>query len=175
MGAYQRTTYRPTAEQLARDERHTRYMRRNVYLPIFAAILIVVLLFLLVLFLAFGVGTPAAYSFIAGMAGLIVILTAIPLILLMAILPLAYLGFLINRRQQRKMYPEAGPMAYRSRVQILLWQLDSLLERVRAQTERGGYMLERPLVRAHASAEYMKGLTRGLRRNFTRSDPDEFR
>jgi hypothetical protein len=168
-----RTTYQPTAEQLARDEARRRYMRRNVYLPaIFAAILGLALLVLIIV-LAFGINTPATRSFIAGLSALVVILMSIPLIVLMAFLPLAWLGYRLNRRQQRKLYPESGPMAYRSRIQILLWRLESLLDQAYKSAERGGEVLKRPLIKAHSSADYVKGLRRGMRKNFLRSETHE--
>lgn len=169
-----RTTYQATPEQLARDDKHRRYMRRNVYMPVILAVVLVVVLFLLVVFLAFGVDTPAALSFIAGLSGLVVILMSIPLIILMTFLPIMWLIYVLNRRQQRKLYPESGPMAYRSRLQIFLWQLESLLGQASRQANRGGEALTRPLIKAHASTEYYKGFGRGIRKNFTRRKPHEF-
>ena len=96
------------------------------FLPVLYVLLILAL-FALIIYLAFGVGTPQAASFIAGLSALTVILISIPLIALMTILPIAWLALTLNRRQRRKQYPEIGPMAYRSRVQILLWRLDGLL------------------------------------------------
>lgn len=166
---YSRTTYRPTAEQLTRDEARRHYLRRNVYVPIIVAVVIVVVLFALLLVLAFGVGTPQAALFIAGLSALTVILISIPLIALMTILPIVWLAFTFNRRQQRKLYPEAGPMAYRSRVQILLWRLDGLLDEAGRVATRGGAAVTRPLVALHAWAAWLGGLARGIRGKFTRS------
>jgi hypothetical protein len=172
--SYSRTTYQATEEQLARDEKRLHYFRRNVYLPVIVALVLVLILFLLVVFLAFGVSTPEARSFIAGLSGLVVILMSIPVIALMSILPIIWLLYVLNRRQQRQLYPETGPMAYRSRLQILLWRLDSLIGQASRQAEYGAEALKRPLVKAHASADYIKGFGRGIRQNFTRSEPNEF-
>jgi len=90
---YSSTTYRPTPEQLTRDELRQRYLRRNVYAPIIIAAIIAVALFALIVYLAFGVATPQAKSFIAGMSALVVILFAGPTIILMAILPFAWLFY----------------------------------------------------------------------------------
>ena len=165
---YARSTYQPTPEQLARDEARHRHLRRNVYAPILAAVLIVVAAFVVILVLAFGVNTPAARSFIAGLSGLTIILMAIPLIAVMSILPLVYFGWWANRRQQRHLYPETGPMAYRSRLQTLLWQLDSLLVKVGRGAERGGAAIAQPLMALHARFDYWREFVRGLRRNYTR-------
>lgn len=164
-----RTTYRATPEQLARDDARHRYLRRNVYAPVLVAVLLVVLAFAAVVVLGLFVRTPAALSFIAGLAGLTVILLSIPLIALMSILPLAYLGWWANRRQQRQLYPEYGPMAYRSRLQVLLWQLESVLERAGLGVNRGAEAIARPLMGIHARADYWREFARSLRRQFTRS------
>jgi hypothetical protein len=166
---YSRTTYQPTGEQLARDELRRRHLRRNVYLPVIAAAVIALALLALIVVLAFGVGTPEIASFIAGLSALTVILFSIPLIFIMAILPIAWLAFTMNRRQQRRNFPETGPMAYRSRVQILLWQLESLLGTVQHGTEAGSEKVRRPLVAVHAWAAYLRGMWRGIREKFPRS------
>lgn len=171
--SFSRTTYQATAEQLERDKARRRYLGRYVYTPVIIAVILVLILFVLVIFLAFGVNTPAALSFIAGMAGLVVILMSIPLIILMTILPITWLALRLNRRQQRQLYPETGPMAYRSRIQILLWQLDSLLAQAQRQAERGGDALARPLMKLHAMGDYIRGFGRGLNKNFTRSETHE--
>ncbi|MFO7664130.1 MAG: hypothetical protein R6X18_16255 [Chloroflexota bacterium] len=168
-----RTSYQPTAEQLARDEAQRRHLRRNVYLPAIIAAIIGLALLVLVIGLAFGVNTPATRSFIAGLSALVVILMSIPLIILMTVLPLAWLAYRLNRRQQRKLYPEFGPMAYRSRLQVLLWRLESLLDQTYVSAERGSEVLKRPLIKAHSSADFIKGIERGIRKNFTRSETHE--
>lgn len=166
---YSRTTYRPTAEQLTRDEARRHYLRRNVYAPIIAAVIVVVLLFLLVVALAFGIGTPQAAAFIAGLSALTIILFSIPIIILMSILPIAWLALTLNRRQQRKNYPEFGPMAYRNRLQIWLWQLDGMLDGARYGVERGSAAVRRPLTAIHARAAYIRGFADGIRGKSSRS------
>lgn len=166
---YSPTTYRPTPEQLARDERRRRYLRRNVYAPVIIAAVIAVALFALIMYLAFGVATPQAKSFIAGMAALVVILFAGPMIILMAIMPISWLALRLNRRQQRKNFPQTGPMAYRSRVQTLLWQLEALLDSVGDGVEGITARLRRPLIKLHARAAYLRGWLNGIRGKFTRS------
>lgn len=167
--SHTRTTYRPTTEQLARDEARHRYLRRNVYVPIVIAAIIVAALFILVVALAFGVGTPRALSFIAGMSALIVIMISVPIIILMALMPISWLALRINRRQQRKNFPETGPMAYRSRVQIVLWQLDGLLDSAERGVESAGRRLRQPLINLHARFAYWRGFLDGIKGKFTRS------
>lgn len=172
--SFARTDYIPTAEQLARDEALKRYNQRSITIPVVIISLIAVGLFVLLLVLAFGLrNTGQAREFIAGMSALTIILIAIPLIFVMTVLPIAYLAWWYNRRQQRKLYPETGPMAYRSRIQILLWQLDSLLVQVQRQVGRGSDAVTDPLIKAHVLWAKGKGFARGVNRNFTRSEPND--
>lgn len=166
---YAQPAYRPTAEQLSRYEQRHRYLRRNVYLPVVIAALIVIALFVVVVILAFGVGTPQALSFIAGLSALVIIMIAIPLTILMAIMPITWLALALNRRQKRKLNPETGPAAYSGRLQILLWQLEGLLVGLRQGVEGVSSRLRRPLVKLHTRAAYLGGLIDGIRGKFTRS------
>ncbi len=172
---YARSTYQPTAEQLARDEARRAYWRRNVKTPIIVSAVLVVALLVVLALLAFiaprlGLTTAATRSLIAGLAGLTVILLAIPLIALMSILPLAWVALAYNRREQRKLNPETGPMAYRSRVQTLLWQLDHLLDTAEQGVAQGGARVTQPLIGLHARAGYWRAFAQAVRRNFTRSN-----
>ena len=168
-----RSTYRPTAEQLARDELRLATWRRNFRLPIVIAAVLVAALFITLVVLAFagpwlGFDQAAARSFISGLSGLTVILIALPLTALMALLPLAYAAWWFNRRQKRRDVPESGPMAYRNRLQTLLWQLDSLLDKALRGARQGGTRATRPLIGLHARAGYWQAFARALRRNFSR-------
>ncbi len=165
-----RSSHRPTAGQLARDEARRRYLRRNVYAPIIIAAVIVLALFVLIVLLAFGVIPPPAASFIAGLSGLVIILIAIPLIAMMSIMPIAWLAYTFNRRQQRQNFPETGPMAYRSRAQTLLWQIDSFLDGTQHHVERFSARARKPLVAMHGRAAYIKEFLRGIEERFTRSN-----
>lgn len=168
-GLTSRTSHRPSAEQLSRDEARRRYLRRNVYAPVIIAAVIVLVLFALIVYLGFVVQTPEAASFIAGLSALTIIFISLPLIVLMAISPIVWLAFTLNRRQSRRNAPETGPMAYRSRVQILLWQLDSLLVKAQNSAARVGATLRRPLITLHARVAYLREMAHGIRSRFFRS------
>jgi hypothetical protein len=163
------TAYRPTQEQLARDEYRRSYLRKNVYLPIAAAVFLVLVVLGLIIYLAFGVRTPEAVSFIAGLSALTIILFSIPVIILMAILPIVWLALTLNRRQKRRLYPETGPMAYRSRVQTVLWQVDSLLDGAGKGSARFAERLTRPLIAFHGRLAYLQVWLDKIRRSLTRS------
>jgi hypothetical protein len=159
---------------LARDEALNRYNRRSVVIPVAVISLIAVGLFVLLLVLAFGLRqTGEARQFIAGMSALMIILISIPLIFFLSVLPIAYTAWWFNRRQQRKLYPETGPMAYRGRLQTLLWQLESYLIQGQRYVERGSNTVTDPLISTHAWWARAEGFLRGLEHNFTRSEPND--
>lgn len=169
--AQPRTTYLPTAAQLARDERLKRHNRRTIYVPVIIAAVVAVALFILLLVLAFGLReTGQAREFIAGMSAIMVIMMAVPTIVIMAVLPIAYAAFLINRRNQRKLYPESGPNAYRSRIQIFLWQADSFLAQASRQLERGSDAIAKPFIRYGGYGAYARTMAEQVKHNFSRSD-----
>lgn len=155
-------TYIPTPEQLARDEMRRRYLRRNVYAPIIAAAVIFAALLILIIILAFGFSTPQVASFITGMSALIVIMFSIPIIILMALMPITWLALAANRRQQRANLPKTGPMAYRGRLLTLLWQIDGLLIALQRGVEGVGEQLRRPLIALHARFAYIRGWLNGI-------------
>ena len=168
------STYQPTAEQLARDEARRRDLRRNVYAPIIVAIILLVVLLGAVIALAFGaealgVSAARAAEFVAGLSALVVILFAIPAIVAMSVLPIAWLALRLKRRHDRQLYPETGPMAYRGRVQTWLWQLDSLLDGLRHGVEGVTARLRRPLIAAHVRAAQAQGAIDSLRGKSKRS------
>lgn len=167
---YSRTTYRPTVEQLARDETRRRYLRRNVYAPIIMAALLAVALFVLLVVLAFAAPSPRVAALVTGLSALIIILFSIPIIVVMSILPIAWLSLTFNRRQRRKNFPEFGPMAYRGRLQTWLWQLDHLVDDAEAGVMSLTARLRRPLIALHARAAYLAAGLRGIRENFRRSN-----
>jgi heme/copper-type cytochrome/quinol oxidase subunit 2 len=166
---HSRTTYRPTVEQLARDETRRRYLRRNVYAPTLIAALLVVALIVLLIVLAFAAPSPRVAALISGLSALTIILFSLPIIVVMSILPIAWLALTVNRRRRRKDFPEFGPMAYRGRLQTWLWQLDHLLDGAEAGVISLTARLRRPLIGLHARAAYLSTWLREIRENFRRS------
>lgn len=176
---HRRTTYTPTPEQLARDEKHMRYMRRNVYAPAIVAAIIALALFILIILLAFFIKSQGgqALAFIAGMSALIVILFTIPAISFLAVISIAYFGYQYYRWEQRRQFPEVGPTAYRSRIQLVLWQIESYLDTGRTAIDRGSRAATGPLIRLHSRAAYIqqwgRSADRSARDLFTRSKPND--
>ena len=65
--------------------------------------------------------------------------------------------------------PDAGPMAYRSRVQTVLLQLDGLLGGVRDSSVRLGERLTRPLIALHGRLAWWQVWLDRIRELLTRS------
>lgn len=169
---YRRTNYTPTYEQLARDDQHRRYMRRNVYTPaILAAVLALAVLILIVVLAFFVPQTGDAREFISGMSGLIIILFTLPVISFMALLSLAYFGYRLYRRQQRRENPEFGPTAYRSRIQLFLWQVESAIDTARRSVDKGADSATHALISVHARAAYTQQWLRDTRDTLLRRKP----
>lgn len=169
---YYRADNQPTAEQLARDAARRHSLRRNVYLPLALAVGVVILAFVTIALLAFaapylGIDLAAARSFIAGLSGLVIIMITAPLIALMSILPLSYLAWRWNRRQNRPPVIEGRPRPVDyGRLQPLLWRVENTLDRIARSSARAGARLTEPLVSLHARADYWQEFARALQRNF---------
>jgi hypothetical protein len=166
------SNYQPSAEQLSRDEALKRFNRLYVILPTAIAIVIALALIITLTIFAFLPDNVETRRFISALADLVLILAALPMTLLCAILPVAYVAIALNRRQQRRLYPQTGPMAYRGRIQSFLWWLQSQLDLVQAVVESGSTALAERLMKAHERFEYYSTLGKRLRRNF-RSDTND--
>lgn len=165
-------SYQPTAEQLARDEALKRFNRLYIIIPVAITVLIALALLITLAVFAFLPNNSALRQFISGMADLIIILVSIPMTLLCAILPVAYVAIVLNRRQQRRLYPQLGPMAYRGRLQSLLWWLQGKLDQAQAAVESGSTSLANRVMKAHERFEYYSTLGERLRRNFRSNTHD---
>jgi hypothetical protein len=169
------SSYQPTLEQLGRDEKRKRYMRRNVYAPTIIAAVIALALFALIIFLGFALrnnqGQAEAREFIAGMSGLIVILFSIPLIAALAVVSIGYVVYRYYVWEQRRRYPQTGPMANRGRVQTILWQTESFIETADRQVGRGSRAVTAPLIKLHTTETYWRTRVRSLRDLFLRRQP----
>jgi hypothetical protein len=164
------SNYQPTAEQLVRDEAMKRFNRVNVTLPLVIAVLIALGLFITLTVFAFLPNFMPVRSFISGLADLVIILFSIPMIVLCAIPPIAYLAIVYRNRQQRQLFPQSGPMAYRSKVQTLFWLLESKLDQVLQAAEKATAKQAELIMNLHARFEYYSALIDRLQYNFRRRD-----
>lgn len=143
--------YEPRTEQLERDAALRRFNRLYVAVPLGLAVFAALLILGLFLYLIFAPDANASVQYLSNLADLVIILGTIPMLVLCAIVPIAYLAYLINRRQRRAQQPTAvGPMANRSRVQATLWRVDSAMNKVRHKTNETAPKVANPFVRFNA-------------------------
>jgi hypothetical protein len=163
---YQEPTFEPTAEQLERDRLLRRRNRLYIYLPvgIFSFMVGVIIVIMLIGVLAPGGQTME--EFISAVADIIVILWIIPMMIIISILPVSYVAYLINRRQKRKLNPQTGPLAYRSRIQVLLWRIQVFIGQARTKTDEVAPKVAKPVTTANAYIAYFGAWLNILTRPF---------
>ncbi len=167
--------FEPSAEQLERDAELRQFNRLYLYLPLGAALFIAVVLMVILLIGVFAVGSLQNLIFVSALADIIVILGILPLLLIFAIVPIGYFGYKINQRQKRKLNPETGPLAYRSRVQIFMWRLDQFAQKLQNKTNETAPKLAKPIMKANESIAYLEAWPKSLKKTLKRSDGDDTR
>lgn len=170
---YQEPTFEPTAEQLARDRILRRRTWLYIYLPLGLVTLVAIILLVLILIAIFAPGTDGTLIFLSAVADIIVILWIIPAMLMVAILPVAYGAYRLNRRQKRKLDPQAGPLANRSRLQILAWRLQQFMDQVEGKSGELAPRVAKPVTDANAFFAYVGAWFTILKRPFTGRDNHE--
>ena len=169
-------SYSPTAEQLERERELKRFNRLYIYVPIGIAAAIGIFLLVLMLIGIFAPGLVGAEGFLSGLADTILVLWMMPMMVLCAIVPIAYVGYLINRRQRRGMLPPDSPLLRHSRTQMALWQAQNIADRVEEKTEEVSDQAAQPFINVTGFAAYVYSwlmilLTRPFRRD-NDYDPD---
>ncbi|MDX1416270.1 MAG: hypothetical protein R3293_18880 [Candidatus Promineifilaceae bacterium] len=153
---YVEPTFEPSAAQLERDKELRRRNRLYIYLPFGFVALLSIITILLILIGVFAPGITGTEEFIAALADIIIILWIIPVILLLAVLPILYVAYLVNRRNKRKLDPQTGPLAYRSRVQILLWRVQYFVEKSQTTTNKYAPKVAEPVTRFNSLIAYLE-------------------
>jgi hypothetical protein len=136
---------------------------------------IAAVLIILILIGIFAPGIQGTAAFISAVADIIIILWIIPAMILVSLLPLAYVAYLLNRRQKRKLDPQTGPLAYRSRIQILLWRIQLFMDQSQVKTDEIAPRVAKPATDFNAFIAYVGAWLNILARPFRRSedhDPD---
>lgn len=166
---YIEPTYKPTANQLARDQELRRRTRLYIYLPLGIACFLATMIIVLIFIGLIAPGITGTVAFIAALADIIIILWIVPMIAVMSILPIGYLAYLVNRRNKRKLNPQTGPLAYRSRIQVLLWRVQYLIEKTESKTNEIAPKVAEPVTRFNGLLAYLESwlilLTRPFRGN----------
>ncbi len=166
---YQEPTFKPTEAQLERDRILRRRNRLYIYLPLGIVSFIALLLLVLILIGIFAPGADGTEEFISAVADIIVILWIIPAMILVSILPITYVAYLLNRRQKRKLDPQTGPLAYRSRLQIFAWRLQVFMDQAEGKTSQVAPKVAEPVTTFNALIAYFGAWINILTRPFTGS------
>jgi hypothetical protein len=109
----------------------------------------------LILIGLYVVGVQGFAKFISAVADIIIILWTIPAIILVSLLPIAYIAYYANRRQKRKLDPQTGPLAYRSRTQVLLWRIQVFLGQTQVKTDEIAPKVAKPVIDFNAFIAYL--------------------
>jgi len=167
---YSEPTFEPAAAQLERDRLLRRRNRLYIYLPLGIISFISIVLIVLILIGIFAPGITGTEEFISALADIIVILWIIPMILLVSAFPIAYVAYFVNRRQKRKLNPQTGPLAYRSRIQILLWRLQIFMDGAQVKTGEVAPKVAKPVISFNAILAYLGAWLNILTRPFKGSE-----
>ncbi|MCA9950759.1 MAG: hypothetical protein KDE48_14010 [Anaerolineales bacterium] len=167
--------FEPSPSQLERDAELRRFNRLYIFLPLGAALFIAVILMAILIIGVFAVGSAQNLIFVSALADIIIILGILPLLLIVAILPIGYFGYKINQRQKRKLNPQTGPLAYRSRIQIFMWRLDQFAQKLQNKTNETAPRVAKPIMKANETIAYLEAWPKSLKKTLKRSDKDDTR
>lgn len=165
--------YCPSQEQLEREKELERFNRWTIYLPVGVAAATALALLILMLIGIFASGLVGTEVFLSGLADTILVLWMLPLSVLCAIGPIAYLAYLVNRRQRRSQLPPESPLLRHSRMQMALWQAQDINDRIEKKAEALSDRVVRPLLSINALAAYIVAWLNLLARPFRRDEHDD--
>lgn len=166
----EQASYSPSREQLERESALKRYNRLYIYLPITVAVTFVIVLVVLMLVGLFAPGLVGADAFLSSLADTILVLWMIPMMVLCAIVPIAYLAYLVNRRQRRNQLPPDSPLLRHKRAQMAMWQAQNIADRVGETSEGLSDRVAKPLIKLDSLAAYIFAWLDILARPFKRND-----
>ena len=150
-----RLDFTPTAEQLERERALKHFNRLYIYLPVTVVVLFVLGLLALMLVGIFAPGLVGAEEFLSGLADTILVLWMMPMIVFFAIGPIAYLGYLVNRRQRRQKLPPDSPLLQHSRTQMALWKAQNMTRLIEDKTAETSEKITDPLIGLDAFVAYI--------------------
>lgn len=149
--------YQPSPAQLERAAALKRFNRLYVYLPLAVFSVAGLVLIGLLLWGTLSPNIMGTREFVSGLADLIVIFTVLPLLLLCAIVPAAYIGLVVYRRQQ--------PKQEHGRFQTLIWRLDSLVTKTQEKTTETMPKVALPVIKGHSWMAYLRSLIINIKSN----------
>lgn len=166
------SAYSPTLEQLERERALKRFNRLYIYTPVAIVTVIVIGLLVLMLIGIFAPGLVGAEGFLSGLADTILVLWMIPMSLFCAIGPIAYIAYLINRRQRRSQLPPDSPLLRHSRVEMALWRAQDISDQIDQKGDDVSDRIAKPFFSVGSLAAYVDAWLNILTRPFRRDDYD---
>ncbi|MCA9999139.1 MAG: hypothetical protein KDE56_25420 [Anaerolineales bacterium] len=166
-------TFTPSAEQLARATARRRFNFWAIYFPL---IVVTIGVLVLVGFMVWGVLVPepqTTRSFVSGLADLLIILAALPMALVCGAVPLAVVGYMVYRRQQKPAQPALKGQPVYGRLQKLFWQLDNVIVTSRRKSDELLPKVAQPIIRANALLAYVETWFTHLKAFLTRSSEND--
>jgi hypothetical protein len=167
------TSFTPSNEQLEREQALKRFNRLYIYTPVAIGAAVAIGLLILMLVGIFAPGLVGAEAFLSGLADTILVMWMIPMMVLFAMGPIAYVAYLVNRRQRRNQLPPDSPLLQHSRVEMALWQAQNVLDRVERQTEAVSDRVAQPFVNAGGLKAEVNAWSEILTRPFRSSENDD--
>ena len=164
--------FTPSSEQLERERQLQRFNRLYIYVPVGVFTAFGIFLFVLMLVGIFAPGLTGAEEFLSGLADTILVLWMIPMMVLFAVTPIAYVAYLVNRRQRRSMLPPDSPLLRHSRAQMALWKAQNIAGSLEETTDSAADKITQPLINANSKAAYTFAWLDMLTRPFRRDDND---
>lgn len=162
--------YSPTDAQKARAVALKRFNWLYVYTPLIIGAIILVALIALMFWAAFAAPVENSRQFLSGLADMVVIFIAVPMTLLCAIGPILLVGLIAYPIQQRRRRQESGiPAPQGGRLQMLLWRLDALLNKMYGKIVEILPRVARPIIQMHGLLAYAGAWLARLKELLTRS------
>jgi len=142
--------YRPSVRQIERGAKIRRFNFLAIYLPIGLAALVAIVITILLLIAALGVGSSDTLETISAVADSVVILAIIPTMVLCAIVPTAYIAISMQLRSR-------GQAPIKS-THIIFWQVQYRLELIAEQIAIIMSRIREPIIRIASRYAFVKHL-----------------
>jgi hypothetical protein len=145
----------PTAVQLERTNDLKRFNRLVIYLPLGLLATAVIGVFTYLFVLAVWPPYEDTRLFISGIADIILILFALPVVLIVGLLLAGIFGGAIYWRQSRKEEEEPSLQKKYGRLRLLLWKVDQKLSGIYRQADLLMPKLANPIIKFNTTMTYI--------------------
>lgn len=162
-----RPPYEPDQTQLERRDALHRFNRRYVYLPIGIFVALTSVVIILLFIGVFSPAFPGGAAYASALADITLIMFLIPAIIMMAAGPALLYWLLSNGRRRRwegkPRFDEGG------KLQVWLWQLDTLLGKTRDATAVYTEKASKPIIAFNSWLAYAKAFLEQIKNFLKRS------